>query len=44
MSTPARYRELAAHDLPMTVIASDPRRVIVTRGPWPPAWADGPGH
>jgi 4-amino-4-deoxy-L-arabinose transferase-like glycosyltransferase len=35
--SPERHREFAAHGLPMTVIARDPRRVFVARGAWPPA-------
>jgi 4-amino-4-deoxy-L-arabinose transferase-like glycosyltransferase len=35
--SPATYRELAATGLPMTVMATDPRRVFVARGRWPPA-------
>jgi len=34
---PATYREYAAAGLPMTVMATDPRRVFVARGRWPPA-------
>ena len=33
--SPATYRELASAGLPMTVMATDPRRVFVARGPWP---------
>ncbi len=33
--SPATYKELAAAGLPMTVMATDPRRVFVARGPWP---------
>ena len=32
--SPATYKELAAAGLPMTVMATDPRRVFVARGPW----------
>ncbi len=32
---PATFRKLSAAGLPMTVMATDPRRVFVARGPWP---------
>jgi hypothetical protein len=35
--SPATYRDYAASGLPMTVMATDPRRVFVARGRWPPA-------
>jgi 4-amino-4-deoxy-L-arabinose transferase-like glycosyltransferase len=35
--SPATYREYVAAGLPMTVMATDPRRVFVARGRWPPA-------
>jgi hypothetical protein len=34
--SPATYRELAAAGLPMTVMVTDPHRVFVARGSWPP--------
>ena len=39
---PATYRELKATNLPMTVMAVDPRRVFVARGRWPPVEATAP--
>jgi len=36
------YDELKSAGLPMTVMAVDPRRVFVARGPWPPAKATVP--
>jgi 4-amino-4-deoxy-L-arabinose transferase-like glycosyltransferase len=40
--SPATYRELAAAGLPMTIMATDPRRVFVARGRWPQAGAATP--
>ena len=37
--SPATYRELAATGLPMTIMATDPRRIFVARGRWPRAGA-----
>jgi 4-amino-4-deoxy-L-arabinose transferase-like glycosyltransferase len=41
--SPKTYRELQAAGLPMTVMVSDPRRVFVARGRWPPVEATTPG-
>jgi len=40
--SPKTYGELKAADLPMTVMAVDPRRVFVARGRWPPVEATVP--
>jgi hypothetical protein len=37
------YRELQAAGLPMTHMVSDPRRVFVARGRWPPVEVTTPG-
>ncbi len=37
--SPATYRALAASGLPMTIMVTDPRRVFVARGQWPPGEA-----
>lgn len=36
------YRELQSAGLPMTAMATDPRRVFVARGRWPPAKTKSP--
>ena len=33
--SPETFRKLTAAALPMTVMATDPRRIFVARGPWP---------
>jgi 4-amino-4-deoxy-L-arabinose transferase-like glycosyltransferase len=33
--SPETFRKLTADGLPMTVMARDPRRIFVARGPWP---------
>jgi len=40
--SPTTYRELHAAGLPMTVMVSDPRRIFVARGRWPPVAATAP--
>jgi hypothetical protein len=39
---PQIYSEMQAAGLPMTIMVTDPRRVFVARGPWPPAKAKAP--
>ena len=41
--SPQTYRELQAAGLPMTIMVTDPRRVFVARGRWPPVEARAPG-
>jgi hypothetical protein len=33
--SPETFRKLTTAGLPMTVMAKDPRRIFVARGPWP---------
>ncbi len=40
--SPATYRELQDAGLPMSVMATDPRRVFVARGRWPPIAVPAP--
>jgi 4-amino-4-deoxy-L-arabinose transferase-like glycosyltransferase len=40
--SPATYRDYAASGLPMTVMATDPRRVFVARGRWAPRRGNAP--
>jgi len=40
--SPETYRELQSAGLPMSVMATDPRRIFVARGRWPPGGAKTP--